>query len=198
MAETITEICNAGLRKVGSEPITDFDTGTSQNAKHCQNIWPILFDATLRSYDWPCARARRQYLATAADEPEFTEDYLYQHVLPVDPWCLRPLRLNESSMEYRIEGRNLLTNYSTVNLLYTKRLTVMAEMDALLSQVMVYLMAMELGPVTQEGKKLPEEILKYLRTIWMPLARGAAGREGQVELSENEKIHRLVKMSDYI
>ena len=199
MAETKTEICNAGLRKIGANPISDYDTDESPNAQYCRAIFPILFDATLRAFDWTCARARKQYLSTDATEPEF--GYSFQYILPTDPWCLRPLRLldhPEAPEEYRIEGRLLLTDYNTVDLLYTKRITDMTEVDALLSQVMVYLMAIELAPAIKDDAKLPKDLVEFVWKVWMPMARAASGKEGMVERLAQEKIHRLIKRNDYI
>lgn len=196
MAETKTEICNGGLRKIGAETIDSFDTGTSVNARHCQNIFPILFDATLRSYDFTCARARKQFLSTDATTPAFGERF--QHVLPTDPWCLRPLQLEDRTDGFRIEGRLLLTDLSVVNLLYTKRITDMSEVDALLSQVMVYLMAVELSPVIKANEKLPLEVARFVFDVWMPLARGASGREGVVEVPQSQKVNRLIDQASYV
>lgn len=199
MAETTTEICVAALRKIGAKPISDYDTDTSPNAHICRDIFPILFDSTLRAFDWTCARARKQYLSTDAEEPAF--GYSYQHRLPTDPWCLRPLRLldhPEVPQGYRIEGRLLLTDYSVVNLLYTKRITDMTEVDALLSQVMVYLMAIELSPAIKDNTKLPKDLVDFVWKVWMPMARAASGKEGIVEPLASEKLHRLVKREDYL
>jgi len=199
MAETVTEIVNAGFRKIGAtQVLTDYDTDTSDLAKTARNIWPILFDSVLRSYDWTCARARKQYLSTDATEPAFTTDYVFQHILPTDPWCLRPLYFDDTTMEFRIEGRKILTNYATVNLHYTKRITDMSEVDALLSQVMVYLFAAEAAPVVKGNTKLPIEITGFIHEVWLPLARGASGREGVVEPTEAKRVHRLIDRSDYV
>lgn len=202
MAEAITEICNAALRKVGATPLDSYNDDTTENAKHCKNIFPILFDAVLRAQDWNCARARKEYISSEAATPDF--GYSYQFTLPTEPWCLRPLRLEDRTQRllerqgYAIEGRLLLTNYALTNLIYTKRITDMTELDALLTQVMVYLMAIELSPVIKQNQKLPKDIIAFVHEVWRPMALNANGMEGQFEHQTAQTTKRWIDQRDYV
>ncbi len=110
-------ICSNALRKLGDQPITAL-TDNSDRARLCNNIYPEIRDELLESRNWNFATERTS-LAQLSATPAFT--WSYQYSLPAD--CLRPIRLQYIDEDYVIEGRKVLTDAATVNLIYLKRVT---------------------------------------------------------------------------
>jgi hypothetical protein len=76
--------------------------------------------------------------------------YAYTYQLPVDPFCIRPLLINEDvSIQWERIGLKLLTDEGSVNLKYIKRIIDPGEFDALLYQAIVALLTQVLAyPLT--------------------------------------------------
>lgn len=114
---SVAGICSNALRKLGDQPITAL-TDDSDRARNCNNIYPEIRDELLEARNWNFATERKS-LARISTAPAFT--WSYQYSLPAD--CLRPIRLQYIDEDYVIEGRNLLTDAETVNLIYLKQVT---------------------------------------------------------------------------
>lgn len=118
MANSDTEICNIALTLIGAEKITSLADDTTTAAKTCRRLYDSIRDEVLSAHFWREAKARAALSATV-ETPDF--EYDYQYLLPAD--CLRPIELYDSTEEWIIEGRYLLTNESTLYLKYLKRIT---------------------------------------------------------------------------
>jgi len=137
------------LLELGAETILSFDDETAGNikrAKLCKQFYPMVRDAVLRSYPWNCAIARTS-LARIDSTPLFGFDYVFQ--LPIDPYCLRVLEIDDKDADYRIEGRYLLCDNSTVIIKFIKRVENTGLFDPLLVQAIVMRLAATLSkPIT--------------------------------------------------
>lgn len=125
-----TEVCNIAIAELGGDLITDVEDGT-RNARLCLARYDDCRDAVLRSHPWNCATFRFD-LSPLADRPAF--GFAYQYALPNDPLCLRVLRLEDTTVPFKVEGRRILTDLGPRLLgLYVGRIGE-DQYDALLTQ----------------------------------------------------------------
>jgi hypothetical protein len=163
-----TEIASNALTKLGAQPITSIVDDTTQRANLCRAYYYNVRDAVLRAYPWKCA-TEQAALAREIDAPVF--GYAYKFKLPVEPYCLRVL-IVEDDPPYDIKGRYLYTDESSVNIEFIKRIEDPGEFDALLSEAIECRLAAELAwPVTKDSTliknmwALYEAKLREARTI---------------------------------
>jgi len=142
MATSGTEIANLALTRLGQNRIHDI-VGESENAVLCNLLYPKARDEVLRAHNWCCAIARQ---SLAQSDYEVGDEYKYQYQLPTDPYCLRVLGMPDNPIaEYEIEGKQLLTNETTVIIKFIKRITNTSLLDALLIDAIVLKLAMKLS-----------------------------------------------------
>jgi len=131
MATSWVQVCNLALNMLGANSITSL-TQDSKEARACSRWYEQARDEVLESHPWKCA-TYRQSLAQLTDVP-ITDDYDYYYQLPTNPYCLKVRDApNVPAAVYKIEGRRLLTNETSIIIRYTKRITDPTEMDALLT-----------------------------------------------------------------
>jgi len=112
MAQSIIEICNSALTKIGSESILSLSDG-SKTATTCKERYEACKKYVLRRHPWNCA-IKRSILSPLVGTPAFGFTYSFQ--LPVD--CLRVLSVNDSQDDFTIEGRNILIDSDAIELKY--------------------------------------------------------------------------------
>lgn len=139
------EIANIALNTIGEDPITAF-TDDDKAARVINLRYESVRRAVLRAHPWNCVIARSS-LAQDTATPDFGFDYQYS--LPSD--FLRVVRLSDPNIHYRIEGKKLLTDASTVNLIYIKNETDVTKYDALLYEAVAARLAQEIAmPITND------------------------------------------------
>lgn len=177
MATSVTQICNMALSKVGANRISSLSDGT-KNSILCNEFYAPTVDEVLRMHPWNCAIHRASLSALAA-APDF--GYAYQYPLPSAPYCLKVLQMQYLDYEFKIEGRMLLTNEGTCNILYIKRITDPTKFDSLLVEAIATRIATKLAyPVTQ-SKTLKEQLAEEFNLI-LSAARTADAQEGTAEV----------------
>ena len=105
---------------------------------------------------------KRIDLAANTETPNF--QWKFQFTLPSD--CLRVLRTENSNFsneeQYRIEGRNLLTNQSTIKIQYVAKITDTTKYDTLLIETISARLAAELCyPITQSATLMDRMFALY-------------------------------------
>lgn len=170
MAST-TDICNQALSLLGEQTITSLADATKR-AQLCNTFYPKVRDAVLRAHPWNSA-VKRVVLAPLSDSPAW--GYMYQFQLPGD--CLRVLSLDDTDIAFKIEGRKLLCDENTVNMLYIARVEDVNEYDALLIDTLAARLASELAfPITHS--KTMVEAMFGLYKDKLREARNIDGQEG--------------------
>lgn len=112
---TIVDICNSALIKLGQNPIASIEE-TGKAAVLCKQRIGIVIDMVLYEHTWNFA-TNRVVLSQRIDTP--TYGYAYWYDLPAD--YLRVVSTNiPRNCKYKIEGRKLLTDVSTVSMEYIK------------------------------------------------------------------------------
>ena len=96
----------------------------------------------MRAHPWNCLVTRKA-IAAEADSPAFT--WAYQFTLPTDPYCLRVLRLDYLDVDFRVEGRKILCDEETINLVYLGRQTDPNNWDVLLIEAIAARLAADMS-----------------------------------------------------
>lgn len=172
MATSEVQICSNALLLLGADTINSFDDA-SDRAKLVSNLWPNAMDAILRLHPWNCA-IKREQLAADAETPDF--DYAYQYTLPAD--CLRILQIGElgGPVDYKIEGRKVLTDEALLRIVYVYRNEDIPNWDALLVQTAeAYMAATCAYPITKSASMV--EAMETLLKMKLQQARTVDGME---------------------
>ena len=129
MASTV-DICNGALNQLGATTILSL-TEDSKNARLCNSRFTQVRDAVFRSHPWNCLQKR---VELAADTTAPAWGFSFAYTLPAD--CLRLLRILDYDSNYKVEGRKILSNTSSMKILYIGRITDPNEYDESLRETL--------------------------------------------------------------
>jgi len=118
MAVSVVSICNLALSKIGVRSKISSIDAAGILPETCKIHYEHTRDVLLQSHLWNFAMSRKA-LSRNAVAPVF--EYTYQYLLPAD--CLRVVSMYNESAAFKVEGSNLLTNATAVNLKYISRIT---------------------------------------------------------------------------
>jgi hypothetical protein len=167
MINSVVDLCNMALSRLGEERITALPPGDdSEAAKECQLHYAQTRDEVLEDHPWRCA-VHYQSLAQVADtDPGYLPqvDYEYQYSLPADPYCLLPLLESTkdeggNDINCEIAGRFLLTDSDTVILKYVKRIVNVPELDPQLGESIALRMATKMCMKLTNNRALRSDLL---------------------------------------
>ena len=125
---SVVDICNGALNQLGASTILSL-TEDSKNARLCNARYTQIRDSIFRSHLWNCLMKRVE-LAKDTETPSW--GFSYQFTLPAD--CLRVVTILNYDYDYKIEGRKILANHSTVKIQYVARITDPNQYDELLRE----------------------------------------------------------------
>lgn len=181
LSETLTEtsICNQALGRIGAKQIGNVETDTSVPAIQCRLHYEQTRDSLIRSYTWRFASGR----ATLVEDTEVDEDFEWsvQFTLPTDLMFLTSIYEGRFSgvnfRNYAIEGKRLLTNETTMEIRYVKKVTDVLEFDSLFVKVLILLLAdVLIGPLAGGDPRIQNKIDRALAEL-MPSVRALDGQE---------------------
>ncbi len=138
---SIVDICNSALNQIGASNIISL-TEDSKAARICNQRFEFVRDSVFRAHPWNCLTTRAS-ISPDADTPAF--EFSQQFTLPTDPFCLRVLQLSDTDILYKIEGRKLLCNESTIEMIYIGRVTDPNQYDMLLTEAIAAALAADLA-----------------------------------------------------
>ena len=127
---SVVDICNGALNQLGATTILSL-TEDSKNARLCNSRYTQVRDGVFRSHPWNCLQKR---VEIAADTTAPAWGFSYAYTLPAD--CLRLLRILDYDSNYKVEGRKILSNTSSMKILYIARITDPNEYDELLRETL--------------------------------------------------------------
>ena len=127
---SVVDICNGALNQLGATTILSL-TEDSKNARLCNSRYTQIRDALFRTHPWNCLQKR---IALAADTTAPAWGFSYAYTLPAD--CLRLLRILDYDSNYKVEGRKILSNTSSMKILYIGRVTDPNEYDESLRETL--------------------------------------------------------------
>ena len=116
---SVVNMCNSALNLLGASTIAAL-TDDTKNARLCNQRYEPVRNRVFRSHAWNCLHKRVQ-LAQNSTAPIVEYDHAY--ALPSD--CLRVLKIHNgstdsiaSALDYKLEGRNIVTDINTVFVIY--------------------------------------------------------------------------------
>jgi|TARA_B100000575_G_C22933265_1_gene540695 hypothetical protein len=163
---SIVDICNGALNQLGASTIITL-TEDSKNARLCNARFTQIRDSVFRSHPWNSLQKRVE-LAADSDTPAW--GFTSQFTLPAD--CLRVLTILDFDSDYKIEGRKILTDNSSMKILYVSRVTDPNEYDELLRETLSAALAADIAyavtssnPVAKNMYDLFQQKLKEARFV---------------------------------
>jgi hypothetical protein len=116
---SVVDMCNSALNLLGASTISTI-TEDTKNARLCNQRFEPIRNRVMRSHNWNCLIKRVQL---AQDSTGPVIEYTYGYTLPTD--CLRVLKVHNgttdsvaSDLDYKVEGRKIVTDEGTVYLVY--------------------------------------------------------------------------------
>ena len=116
---SVVNICNSALNLLGASTIAAL-TDDTKNARLCNQRYEPVRNRVFRSHAWNCLHKRVQ-LAQNSTAPIVEYDHAY--ALPSD--CLRVLKIHngttdsiKTALDYKLEGRNIVTDLDTIFIIY--------------------------------------------------------------------------------
>ena len=163
---SIVDICNGALNQLGASTIITL-TEDSKNARLCNARFTQVRDSVFRSHPLNCLQKRVE-LAADTDTPAW--GFTSQFTIPAD--CLRVLSILDFDSDHKIEGRKILTDNSSMKILYDSRVTDPNEYDELLRETLSAALGADIAygvtssnPVTQNMYQLFQDKLRDARFV---------------------------------
>tara|TARA_Y100001951_G_scaffold52173_1_gene41274 strand:+ start:1090 stop:1671 length:582 start_codon:yes stop_codon:yes gene_type:complete len=136
---SVVDICNTALNQLGASTILTL-TEDSKNARLCNARYTQIRDAVFRSHPFNCLQKRVE-LSSSTTTPAW--GYSFQYDLPGD--CLRLLRILDYDSDHKVEGRSILSNNSSMKILYISRITDPNKYDELLRETISAALAADIA-----------------------------------------------------
>ena len=184
------DLANEALLLLGANTITSF-TDNDSNAVLVNRFYASERDALLRSHRWNCALTTAN-LASLVDTPII--DWEYKFTLPTDPYCLRVLDVRtvtgDIKLDFAVQGRELLTEESAIDITYIQRLEDTMLYDSLLYQALVFRMAWKLAFPVPRSSTVMQQMAQLYDAIVRD-ARAVDSQEGTPETIETDALTDL-------
>lgn len=165
---TPVDICNMALGRLGEAKIISLDDA-SKPARTCKLFYEQTRDACLRAHRWNFAKDRATLSRLTAD-PAFGWEAAY--TLPTD--CLRVLSLNgeteEEGEEFDIEGRKLLTDSTSAQIVYIKKVTDSEQFDSLFCEALSALLASKVAVSLTGSQSRADDLRREYESLVKPAA----------------------------
>lgn len=186
------DICNMAFLGIGAEPKIASFNEDSTNARLARQFYQPVVDAVLRSHLWNCATFRPAgSLTPLATGPD--TDYLYYYQLPVNPYCLRLLQVDDRDSQptrWKVEGRKFLYNESSAKVVYIKRITDPNEFDPLLVDAIVNRLQIKFAMPLSKTRGLVTDLIEEYEAITAPIAR-------TIDAQENSHLNQQMITEDW-
>lgn len=167
------QICNSALAKVGAGRITSLDEESTES-KICSEQYDKVRESLLASHPWNFA-IKRAELSLSIDEP--TYEFESQFQLPAD--CLRVLGTDQCDdvPVWKVEGRYLLANDSTMNIKYIKNESDVTKFSAYFSEALAAALAADFAYSLVQSTSLRDALIKDA-DLKLRFARSYDAQEG--------------------
>jgi len=154
MSATPVSICSNALLMLGAQPINDL-ADNNDRARLASNLYPQVRNSLIRSFPWNCCITR---VALSPDVTTPAFDWAYQFSLPGD--FVKALACGEagSEVEFKIEGRKLLSDSNPCYLRYIFRNDNPATWDDGLVNVLTLQMAESMAYAITQSASLRDSL----------------------------------------
>ena len=154
------DIANSALNLLGASTISAF-TDDSKNARLINQRYEPVRNRVFRSHAWNCLHKRVQ-LAQNSTAP--VVEYSHAYALPSD--CLRVLKIHNgttdsiaSGIDYKLEGRNIVTDEGTVFIIYIALDTDPNNYDTYLQESIAHQLAADLAYAVTNNATLADKYM---------------------------------------
>ena len=154
------DIANSALNLLGASTISAF-TDDSKNARLINQRYEPVRNRVFRSHAWNCLHKRVQ-LAQNSTAP--VVEYTHAYALPSD--CLRVLKIHNgttdsiaSNIDYKLEGRNIVTDEGTVFIIYIALDTDPNNYDTYLQESIAHQLAADLAYAVTNNATLADKYM---------------------------------------
>ena len=142
---SVVDMCNSALNLLGASTISSL-TEDTKNARLCNQRYEPIRNRVFRSHNWNCLIKRVQL---AQDSTGPVVEYTYGYTLPTD--CLRVMKIHNGStdsiasdLDYKVEGRKIVTDITTIYLVYIALVTDPNEFDSYLREAVSHQLAADI------------------------------------------------------
>ena len=157
---SVVDICNSALNLLGASTISAL-TDDNKNARLCNQRYEPIRNRVFRSHNWNCLIKRVQL---AQDSTGPVIEYTYGYTLPSD--CLRVLKVHNgttdsiaSALDYKVEGRKIVTDEGTVYLVYVALDTDPTNYDSYLYEAVSHQLAADLAYAITNNSTLANQYM---------------------------------------
>ena len=157
---SVVDMCDSALNLLGASTISAF-TDDSKNARLINQRYEPVRNRVFRSHAWNCLHKRVQ-LAQNSTAP--VVEYSHAYALPSD--CLRVLKIHNgttdsiaSSIDYKLEGRNIVTDEGTVFIIYIALDTDPNNYDTYLQESIAHQLAADLAYAVTNNATLADKYM---------------------------------------
>ena len=157
---SIVDIANNALNILGASTISSL-TEDTKNARICNQRFENVRNRVFRGHPWNCLIKRVQ-LAQNSTAPVI--EYTYAYALPSD--FLRCLKIHNgttdsvaSNLDFKVEGKNIVTDEATVYLVYVAKDTDPNNYDSYLYEVLGYQLAADIAYGITNNATLAKNLL---------------------------------------
>lgn len=184
MSATPVSICSNALLMLGAQPINDL-ADNNDRARLASNLYPQVRDALIRAFPWNCC-ITRVTLSPDVATPAF--DWAFQFSLPGD--FVKALACGESGseVEFKIEGRKLLSDNNPCYLRYIFRNENPATWDDGLVNVLTLQMAEAMAYAITQSASLRDSLAQRAELAF----KRAKSVDGQDDTPETFGDYRLL------
>ena len=158
---SVVSMCNSALNLLGASTISAL-TDDSKNARLCNQRYEPIRDRVFRGHAWNCLHKRIQ-LAKNSTAP--VVEYSNAYSLPAD--CLRVLKIHNgttdsiaTSLDYKLEGRNIVTDEGTVFLIYIAKDTDPNNYDTYLQESISHQLAADIAYAVTNNATLAKNYME--------------------------------------
>ena len=157
---SVVNMCNSALNLLGASTISAL-TDDTKNARLCNQRYEPVRNRVFRSHAWNCLHKRVQ-LAQNSTAP--VVEYSHAYALPSD--CLRVLKVHngttdsiKSAIDYKLEGRNIVTDEGTVFIIYIALDTDPNNYDTYLQESISHQLAADLAYAVTNNATLADKYM---------------------------------------
>ena len=157
---SVVNMCNSALNLIGASTISAL-TEDTKNARLCNQRYEPVRNRVFRGHNWNCL-IKRVELAQNSTAP--VVEYTYAYALPSD--FLRVLKIHNgttdsiaSDLDYKVEGKNIITNQTTVYLVYVSLDEDPNNYDAYLREAISHQLAADLAYAITNNATLAKNYL---------------------------------------
>ena len=174
-AQSKIRIWNMAIYKVTGKEVTS-DSEDSVSQRVCSVFWDDILNEVLAEAPWTFAQ-KRAALALLAQDPVFNDDDMrFVYAKPSD--FIKVNFINNPSATWKVEGDQILSNWSPLKIIYTARIDDPSKYFPLFTSALATRLAAEIAPKLSESKTMKKDLLKEYEEIRLPRAISGDSQQG--------------------